>query len=282
MWNFSSLVPHIYKLYTTKMKIALIVTYLLIFNISQGQILENMNTEQNNNKHLLEVVEPVMKNVLSEKFIGENVGNHNSDIQEECLNRLKKIYTDEEIETLRNNVPENYKIPYERRDEILLNLIEYTRDTFNPELLKVQKIIYSQLSNEEKEQLVELKEQYRNAINFHFEQKNKEVLANTEWNENEMSEKIKKLKLEHELAKISPNLKPVWRINSQDLRILTELTNKYDSAVLNSEINYKKLAKDRFKINIGRLGNFASAMMYFAEKKEKIETALTREVLLIN
>ena len=264
------------------MKIQLIVTYLLLFNILQGQNLENVNSEHNDSIHLLEVMEPIMKNVLSEIIIGENIENHNPDFQQECLNRLKNIYSDEGIETLKNNVPKNYKMPFKSQNEILRELIEFTRDSLNPELQKIQNKVYSQLSKEEEKQLPELKEQYRNTINLHFEQKMKELLINVEFDEKVKREKMIKLELEHELSIITPNLKAVWKKNSQEYQMINELSKKYDFVIKNSKIDYFELVKDRFKISIGRLGNFASAIMGVVENEEKIESLITKEVLLIN
>lgn len=251
-------------------------------NLLLGQIFKDMKLEINNNMHLLEVIEPVMKDVLFEKSIGENAKNHNPDIQQECLIRLKKIYSESEIETLKKNVPENYAIPFDRKFEILQKLIEYTIENLNPELRKIQKLLYSQLSSKEVNQLSELKDQYRNAINLKFDQKRNDILANNELDVKAINVKLKQLELEHKLILISPNLTEVWKIKSQEVQLLNEVSKKYDFVVQEAQIDFRELLKGRFNIKIGRLGNFVSAVMYFDENKEKLETVITKEVLLLN
>lgn len=244
----------------------------------EGQITNNDESELSDSIHFIDAIEPIMKEVLAEFYIGES---KTSDFQEETLNRMKAIYTDEQIEQLKSKVPVNYKPPFDSRAEILMQSFEYTRDTVNPKLKEIQNIVYPLLSEKEINKISELREDYLNKVKIHFEEKKKEITSNAEWNEQKIVKKLKENQMKYKLSLITPIYWAAWGRDSNELDILTEISEKYSHVVANSGVDYIKIVKNQFKVSIGRIGNFASTSMSINPTKEKTETSIIRQVLFL-
>ena len=219
--------------------------------------------------------------IISDCHIGEASFDSMAAIQNECMSRLRKKYTDSEIEELKNRLPKNYRPPSKSETEIHEELLEFLKIVLIPKAKFVRKQIIQHLPENVRGNIKDLYTNLKTDIDLHFRDLKILIEKQIDVSESNKLKELARLKRKEELSNVISSMSGVLSRDNSNYVQLREVAKGLVESYIPFEVELNKLFKKRYQIILGRIGNFL--MMGFKNEKNKDEIRINSitELLII-